>query len=237
MSRIQTLLLLALSAFLWECATIPHSTQYYIEPTTEYEIVIEKRINKPFEEVWEGLVENLSKSFSITNTIEKGSSSIINLSFSTDRPEQYVDCGETTRTFSRGSVNETYQYEVASQSAYKEGGTGGRYNNLPYTMTVNRRPYLRGRSKIYIVPEGDGTIVTVNTKFIMTLDDDCYVVSENPYGAVTRQDKLPSEKSKMCNFDTNTTGKIQIYHPQNRRVDILCRSKGILEKEVLALIN
>ena len=233
---IHTLWLLALSSFLWGCAAIPHSTQYYIEPTTEYEIVTEKRIDKPFEEVWDGLVENLSKSFFIINNIEK-TSRIINVSFSTDRAEQYVDCGETTRTFSRGSVNETYQYEVASQSTYKEGGTGGRYNNLPYVMTVNRKPSLKGRSNIYIAPEGDGTIVTVNTKYIMTLDDDGYVVSENPYGAATRQDNLPSEKKKMCNFNTNATGKIQFYHPQKGRVEILCRSKGILEKEVLALID
>lgn len=237
MREIQIILLLALSVFFWGCATIPYSTQYYIEPTIEYEIVTEKRIHKPFEDVIKGLVKNLSKSFSIISTREKDSSSIINLSFSTDKPEQYVDCGETTRTFSRGSVNETYQYEVASQSTYKEGGMRGRYNNLPYTMTVTRKPYLRGKANIQIVPVGDGTVVTLNTIYIMSLDYDGYVVSETPYGAVASDDNLPPEKTKTCNFNSNTIGKIQFYQHHERRVEILCRSKGILEKEVLGLIN
>ncbi|MDI6688323.1 MAG: hypothetical protein QME06_08915 [Desulfobacterales bacterium] len=228
MKFFKILTLLILCSFLWGCAVAPYASIHYSEPTTIYEISNEKKIDKPFEEVWESLVKNLSKSFFVINNIEKASR-IINLSFSTDNPERYVDCWETTRTFNKGNMQKISQYEVASRSTYITGGTCGPYNNLPLTITVNRHPSLEGRVNIYIAPDGKGTIITVNTKYILSLDADGYAVAENAFGQVVLRENLPSKTPPSCSFNTKTTGNIYLNDPKSGDINIICSSKGVLK--------
>lgn len=181
MKNLQKFTLLILCSFLGGCASVPQSTHDYRAPTTKYATINEMKVEQPFDEVWDKFVKNLATSFFAINNIEKASR-IINVSFSTDNPERYVDCGETSRSFTKGGSTEFYRYEVASHSTYKSGGTWGPYNNLPLIFTVSRRPSLEGRANIYIAPDDKGTITTVNVRYSISLNADAYAQRENMYG-------------------------------------------------------
>src|SRR3546814_8710634 len=64
---------------------------------TQPSLTNSRTVNAGFEETWDRLVRNLSSEFFVINNIEKASR-IINVSFQTDAPERYVDCGVTHRT-------------------------------------------------------------------------------------------------------------------------------------------
>lgn len=65
-------------------------------------------------------MKQLAKSFFVVNNIEK-ESRLINVSFSTETPEKYINCGRTTRTFKLGDEVLTTSYDVAADSSYKFG--------------------------------------------------------------------------------------------------------------------
>ena len=111
------------------CATPGTSTFDYTPPQKPTKIQNETIVSKPFETVWDSFVRELAKSFYVINNIDK-QSRIINVSFSTDTPETYVDCGITTHTYSRGDERQTYKYNLASASTYKMAGVN---NQLPQT--------------------------------------------------------------------------------------------------------
>ena len=107
MNRIICLLIPSLIIIsLLGCATYPTSSYVYMPPN-EVKYDNEAFVDKPFGVVWDELVEQLSKSFYVINNIEKASR-IINVSFSTDTPEEYVDCGISTREYGVKSNMSTY---------------------------------------------------------------------------------------------------------------------------------
>ncbi len=77
------------------CAT---SGASYRQPAT-YNIETERMLDTPFADVWDMYVAKLSESFFVINNISKDSR-LINVSFSVDRPSEFVDCGHATRTSS-----------------------------------------------------------------------------------------------------------------------------------------
>src|SRR6266446_73629 len=102
-------------ALITGCATPGTSHLGYAPPENSAKIRNEVVVSKPFDSVWDSFVRNLAKSFYVINNIDK-QSRIINVSFATDTPETYADCGISTRTYSRGDENHTYKYNVASAS-------------------------------------------------------------------------------------------------------------------------
>jgi hypothetical protein len=100
------------------CATQGISTFKYVGPARFFEVKNETVVEKPYTQVWDGLVKELSKSFYVINNIDK-ESRIINLSFSTNSPSEYVDCGKVNRTYSQGGKTEEYNYDVAGPSEFK----------------------------------------------------------------------------------------------------------------------
>jgi len=82
------------------CATQGKSTTTYLKPTIS-EVKNEIDVTKSYAQVWDVLVKQLSKSFYVINNIDK-ESRIINVSFSTNSPAEYIDCGRTLRTYTQG---------------------------------------------------------------------------------------------------------------------------------------
>jgi len=72
------------------CATQGISTRQYTE-NVPVQIKNEIVVSKPYTQVWDIMVKEISKSFYVINNIDK-ESRIINLSFSTNSPTEYVDC-------------------------------------------------------------------------------------------------------------------------------------------------
>ncbi len=140
------------------CAT---STTNYVPPT-EIRVINTKFVNKPFDSVWDALVKELSSDFFVINNIDKNSR-LINISFTSQRPSEFVDCGTTSRTFKNVRGDQSYTYKTADTTSFTAATPQGNVFN------VRRSSRLEGRTNIYVAPENAGTNVTVNTKYIVSI--------------------------------------------------------------------
>lgn len=145
-------------ALLTGCAT---STANYAPPV-ENRIINSKLIAKPFDIVWDSLVKELSGDFFVINNIDKNSR-LINLSFSSQRPSEFVDCGTTSRTFKNAVADQKYTYKTSDAANFTITNPYG------YVFNVRRSARLEGRTNIYVAPEGSGTNVTVNTRYVISI--------------------------------------------------------------------
>src|SRR5262245_49610236 len=94
------------------------SSQQYTPPAAE-SVANSTQIAAPFDTTWDHLIKNLSKEFFVINNVEKASR-IINVSFSTDRPGEFIKCGSRTREYVSGAgKKETVTYDPAERSTFK----------------------------------------------------------------------------------------------------------------------
>jgi len=218
------------------CAT-PGKSSFKHVPAGTYTFENEKIVQKPFDEVWDGLVRELVKSFFVINNIEKASR-IINVSFFTDNPEDYIDCGKTERTFHRSNEHRHYHYDTAASTSFKRAGSrsGGPLAYYVSTLLVNRQAVLEGRINIYVAPCNGGTQVSVNCRYIWNINITGTVFVEDQYGTpVTQKPMQPS--SAKCSFNTRTKGKFNARDPKNPELHITCISKRKIEKDLLDLVK
>ena len=214
------------------CATPGTSTFSYTPPQNPTKIQNEIILSKPFEAVWDSFVRELAKSFYVINNIDK-QSRIINVSFSTDTPEAYVDCGITTRIYSRGDERQTYKYQLASASTYKMATSTGINNQLPQTAVISRRSSLEGRVNIYVAPEDQNTRVSVNIRYVLTIKTEGTYTTENRYGTPIQSGTIPAQTS-TATFNTNQPTTFNWGTPQ-QPAEGTCQSLGRLEKDILQL--
>ena len=110
---------------------------------TGHKVENEKIVPAGFEATWRSYVEELSKSFFVINNISKDSG-IINVSYSTGTPGDFIDCGYTRRETKHPRLgSKVYSYEVANDSNYLYGVKG---TNILWEVT--RRTKLSGRANI-----------------------------------------------------------------------------------------
>lgn len=198
------LALTAISIALAGCAT---SELNYSYPQT-YQIKNQEMINESFDVVWDRLVKNLSSDFFVINNIEKNSR-IINVSFSENKPSKYVDCGTTTREFSNIRGKTSYTYDPADSARYTfTNGQGQAFN-------ATRTSRLNGRTNIYLAPEGNGTLININTKYVVDVDIK-YQDMTNKY---VGNDNFVFDFSTKTNF-SNLDG-------------VTCTARGNLEERIL----
>jgi hypothetical protein len=216
------------------CATPGTSNIGYLPPENPTKMSNEVVVDKPFESVWDALVRDLAKSFYVINNIEK-QSRLINVSFSTDAPETYVDCGTTTRTYARGDENQTYKYNVASSFTYKVAARTGNLNQFPVTRNISRRTVLEGRANIYVAPEGQGTRVSVNARYILSVNTQGVYTVENVYGTPIERGALP-QRTFTATFNTNQPTTVDWGTP-GQPMQVTCHSRGRLEHDILQLVQ
>ena len=125
------------------CATQGVNSMKYTEPEM-VKINNEITVDKPYSVVWDSLVKQISKSFYMINNIDK-ESRIINISFTVNNPENYVDCGKTTRTYGYNDKVESFQYDVAGASDYKIAGNEQPHPAWISYALVHRSTSLAGR--------------------------------------------------------------------------------------------
>jgi len=185
------------------CAT----SSFTYEPPKEHSITKQVIINEEFDVVWDRLVRNLASDFFVINNIEKNSR-IINVSFSSTTPSSYVDCGITTRKFSNARGDNTYAYNPADSSRYTLTNEQG------VLFNAIRTSKLDGRSNIYLAPSGTGTLLTVNTKYVVDVNVKYFNVNNQPGG------------NDNFTFDLSTKEKYQ-------KDGITCTAIGNLEQKII----
>src|SRR5699024_5728367 len=154
-------------------------------------------VSQPFNAVWDQLVERLATGFFVINNIDKASR-LINLSFSTDTPDTYVDCGHSHRHFSFRKQSKDYNYVTAGDSQYKAAGKWGAYKNLPVVYKVKRNTSLDGRINVYVAPVNDKqTKVSVNVKYIMGFAVSGIALGYNAFGRLQSKERIPKTNNTV----------------------------------------
>jgi hypothetical protein len=231
---VRLIFVVAIFLFMIGCAT-PGRSGYVTERPNSRTFKNEKIVNRPFNQVWDDLVRDLAKSFFVINNIDK-ESRIINVSFNSETPEKFIDCGKTRRTYSRGKENEEYAYEIAASSFYKTAFAAGPNKNLPGTNLINRRTSLDGRMNIYVAPKEGGTQISVNARYIFTVNVSGSYVIENVYGKPIANGNLPPHAAATCSFNTNQPNTC-VWGAGQETVPVTCQSKGVLENEILNFVK
>ena len=198
-----TLILISLM-FLTGCAT---SNLNYKKPQI-HSIKNQEVISESFDIVWDRLVRNLSSDFFVINNIEKVSR-IINVSFSTNKPSYYVDCGESIREFSNARGKETYIYNPADSAKYTLT------NDQGVVAHATRSSRLNGRTNTYVAPQGKDTLINVNTKYIVNVNLKLWDLFNQYIG----------DQNSTFDFSTKTN----FSGPDG----LICTARGNLEQKIL----
>ncbi|TGU71036.1 hypothetical protein E4633_11845 [Geomonas terrae] len=215
------------------CATQGVNSTHYTAPV-QAKIANEATVQKQNTQVWDGLVKEISKSFYVINNIDK-ESRIINISFSTNTPSDYVDCGFTERTYTQGNNVEKFDYRVAGKSRFKMAGDQQPHPAWASYAIVVREPSLEGRMNIYVAPaesDKNSTQVTVNTRYIWTVKVKGEMYNEHANRNTVFIGNIPESTSNTM-FNTNTTGE----YDAGKGTIIKCVSTGKLENEILGLLK
>jgi len=214
------------------CVTGGKSSSDYTPPRGADMVVHETIVNEPFETVWDRLVGKLASGFFVINNIDKASR-LINVSYSSDSPGEYIDCGRSRREFSFQGESRAYDYAVADSSTYKaDGGTWGEFHNLPRIVDIARRTAVEGRINLYVAPvNASQTRVSANVKYILKVDLEATSTAYNGFGKAMSQSALPPHTreisfstSEPATKDWGTGGVTQL---------ITCRTNGKLEQSLL----
>ena len=224
---------LALVLFLASCASAPVLQDFSYQAGSLKKIENRIQLDEDFDIVWDRLVGNLSKTFYVINNIDK-ESRLLNVSFSlNNKLSDYIDCGESTRSFELGELSENITYKVADSSNYLSESTSPPNPNVTYHRAF-RDTSLEGRANIYIAPESNGkTTVMINNRYIMsvkvTYDTYVYAVL---YKQHIEQKQIGRRVAQIqpdpVSFNTNTTSE---------EIDggFRCASTGKFETDILKL--
>lgn len=169
-----------------------------------------RSVSTDFEKSWDELVRQLSSDFFIINNIDK-SSRLINVSFSASRPSEYVDCGSTSRKFSNARGEQVYNYVTADSAKFATTNQNAAFN-------VIRDTKLEGRVNIYVAPGKGGTDISVNTKYVFTVNAKIYGFDGS------------SATLNPTTIDFST--KSPYASP-----DLTCYAKGTLEARILDMVK
>lgn len=220
------------SVFLTGCATQGISSHLYT-PGTKINITNENTVPGQYSSVWDALVRDLAKSFYVINNIDK-ESRIINVSFSSQKAEDYVDCGRTQRTYKEGDAAERYNYAVAERSTFKVATARQEHPAFTNYFVLTREPTLEGRSNIYIAPstsDPNQTTISVNTRYILTVKVRGEGFAKHISGNVQTRGRSP-EETFTSTFNTNSSSSNDV----GAGVTIVCFAKGTLEREILGIL-
>ena len=214
------------------CATQGSNTFNYV-PNDPITIRNEKTVTKPQAAVWDELVRELSKSFFVINNIER-ESRIINVSFNSNSPGEFVDCGRTTRSYTQGEKVERYDYEVAGFSTFKVAAIRQEHPAFANYSLIRREPSLEGRSNIYVAPDpsdSSRTVISVNTRYILTIRIRGDNFAEHASGNKQARGSL-SEVTRSYIFNTNKPSR-----EQSGEITIVCFGRGKLETDILNMVR
>lgn len=218
---------------LTSCASAPSAnfSEDYSSPVL-ISIDNEKIVESDFDDVWDELVGDLSKTFYVINNIDK-QSRLLNVSFRiTDGISNYVDCGVSIKKFRLASMESNTKYKTADSSSYFYIADQTNSPNTTY-YEVYRSPLLEGRANIYVAPSDKGTKVSVNSRYtwIFRGEYDTFIYSPL-YDRHYSQDSVGRRQfnsSDPVAFNTNQIG--------GRPSEVQCVSTGKFEKEILNILN
>lgn len=131
-------------------------------------------------------------------------------------------------------VEGSCKYNTAENSKFYTGGSWGSMNNQPYIVSIKRKTSLEGRMNIYVAPSGNGTLLTVNCRYILKCDFTNAVKHMDAIGMVIHTDTIRDSWSNV--FTTRKPNTVDLGNGQ-QSVFVTCCSNGKLEQEILSFIK
>ena len=215
------------------CATQGKSGMQYTDGKQE-KVENEVTVDGSSSVLWDKLVGDLAKSFYVINNIDK-ESRIINVSFNSNSPTEFVDCGQTSRSYSEGENIENYEYDVAGNSSFKVALKSTHPKFSLYSQVI-RNSSLDGRANIYLAPDTSNskrTNVSVNARYIVTSKVSQEIYSKHfMHTAYSHAKSVPSQTYTYI-FQTNRPSTTDA----GGGVKVVCSSKGKLEREILDIVQ
>ena len=191
----------------------------------------EKIFDKPYSEVLNELVNNLTESAYVIERIG-GDSNLINVSFASNYPDKYVDCGETKRTYTQGNDIDTYIYNPAKNVGYRLAAKSQPHRYLRYFYFIKRSTFLQTQSNIYVINYNNKTKISVEIIYYLDIEVTGQSYAQPSDGNPFKLEKLPSEKNSIV-FKTNSPAT----EIDTDGEKMTCSSKGTLEKQILSMVN
>lgn len=229
--------MIALLVFLvlFGCATPKGKTTYDYSPPTELHFKHEAIIKKPFQDVWDMLVGELSRSFYVVNNIAKDSR-IIAISLSSARPSEYADCGKYHMTYTQGSRNVNYDHLVTESKNYKHEAQE-QESDISYYV-IRRKTNLDARASVQVSPvqgNPEATKVTIKSRYNLEIAVKGERIEEDSSGASTFRGYLREDKSNIS-FETTKPGYLDVAKvPLPYR--LICYCKGKIEEDIINMVN
>lgn len=183
-------------------------TSYVHKKPDEVTINNEKIINQSTDKVWANLFNQLYTDSFTVNSVDKNTG-IINVTFKTDRPVNYIDCGIVKTNYrSSDKTNHEYTYNYADSTEYLHDHNGQAYNaevksDMEATITAT------------VSPKNEYSIATIDVAYKLIRK----TTSTNEIDKTS----LPV-KEEVFEFSTMKPYKSE---------DISCISTGVIEQNLL----
>lgn len=188
-------------------------TSYVHKKPDEVTITNEKTLNQPMEKVWSSLFNQLYNDSFTVNSTDKNTGIIV-VSFKTDRPVNYIDCGIVKTNYrANDKVNHEYIYNYADSISYLYN-----HNGKPYKAEVESTLEATITGKVFAEGANNSTvIINVDYKLIRNTN------------ATNETDKtsLPV-KQEIFEFTTTAPYKSD---------KVSCTSTGAIENNLLDSLN
>lgn len=173
------------------------------------------QVDTDFDLLWERLkTKPLPPGFTLVEIDE--ARGLLRLSLTTDRPEAYVDCGRTQRTF-EGALGgmETFDYQPAARESYKLSN----YQGEPLEAT--RDTVLDATAVVQTTPNGSATAISVDVSYVLRA-----MVTYSKLGAFGSPTGELDSVTREIRFQTGKPGI------GDEEVAV-CLANGKLERELL----
>lgn len=209
------------------------------EASPEVENTIE--VNDSPEVVWDRIINSAPDGLNVESADKE--SGLITLSYSTDDPTQYVDCGRSQHTFDFRDEFEEYDYPAAADVTFKEKTywkDGSDYK--PAVQEITRSNVLEGVVEVSVTPQEDTTSLKVEAVYDLTM------FLNRRYKLYSSMDGENDDRSKAMGWDGHALPRIEypsfatgesatetFFEESAEPLTTSCIPKGTLEAQILEM--
>lgn len=211
------LCLLALAVVMLAGAGCAGNIQTTITPPRDYALDNSRTFNASYDQVWNAAISSVGESFFVLENIEKDSG-IMSITFSSNSPDSYIDCGLVTDSGTRfGGRKHTLSFPGAASSVQRVLIVDGQDSPTLREIALSGKINL-----IFKKLSNSSTDVKVNTRYIVDLKNHVTYYIAAGFGTIRRTETIANQLA----FTANETGTMPNGGMQ-------CKSMFTLEQQIL----
>ena len=201
------------------CAAQPEATRPQAQPTA-----IERVVASDVEATWDALLSGIDSSDFTINSVAEADRTIRVLVQSAI-PSTYVDCGEISVRSRHPEFGErNYNFPAANSARYLVAD-----ESADALVDVERRTSLNALASVRLTPNGQGTTVSINTRYVMTFKTREFgndVETRNVDNRLDFQSLGSASQDEQIRVGADT-----------KTVTVECRPTGELERRIVSALG